>query len=283
MDLLGVMDAPAPAPAAVDPTSVPVTTRIGVDPSKAGQVAAWYTALLAKPAGVLYEDAHVQIGVKSKFQGAEGRIALFIGNKMSVPLVAFKLRVPPLPAVKVEPVGEVATTVGPRAQVQVQLALESLQPFLEPPALQISFISEPGTGHAYPLRVPVAVSHFCEPVAMPGADYKTRWGALAGAPREVTAIIHPASGAGAVAIPSATKALEAVNMANIEAGAPGATGASSFRTHSMAPTGQHISVGCLAMIIPDAAGGVFKVAVRTQHADVSKAIMGVLQGYLEAL
>jgi AP-2 complex subunit alpha len=281
MDLLGVMDAaPAPAPAAVDATTVPVTTRIGIDASRGAQVAAWFNALLVKPAGVLYEDAAVQLGCKSKFQGAEGRIAVFVGNKLGVPLVGFKLRVPPVPGVKVEPVGDVATTVGPRAQVQVQLSLESMQPFVEPPALQVSFISEPGTGHAYQLRVPVAVSNFCEQVAMAGPDFKTRWGALAGAPREVTAII-PAATPAAVSMDAAAKALAAVNMAAIDAGAPGATGASSFRTHTLAANGQHISVGCLAMVIPDAAGGVFKVAVRTQHADVSKALMAVLQSLLE--
>lgn len=225
----------------------------------------------------------VQVAVKQVLAGADAKLTVFIGNKCSVPLVAFKLRVPPFPALRVTP-GDIPESVAAKAQVQVSLTLESLQPFVEPPALQLSFISTPGTGHAYPLQLPVAVHSFCEAVTMPPADYKARWTALAGAPREVTAIITPASGASAVTMATASAALQKLGMSTIEAGAPGATGACSFRTHSVAPTGQAISVGCLAMAIPDAAGsGAFKVAVRSQHADVSRALMQVLQAQLEVL
>jgi phage-related baseplate assembly protein len=96
-------------------------------------------------------------------------------------------------------------------------------------------------------------------------------------------VLTPASGGGAVSMAAAGEALGKINMALIEAGAPGATGACTYRTHSLAPSGAFISVGCLAMVIPDAAAGVFKVAVRTQHGDVSKALMAVLQAQLEAL
>jgi len=224
----------------------------------------------------------VQVAVKQALAGADAKLTIFIGNKCTTPLVAFRLRVPPFPAVGVT-MSDVPESVAAKAQVHVTLTLESLQPFVEPPALQLSFISSPGTGHAYPLQLPVAVHSFCEAVTMPPADYKTRWTALAGAPREVTAVVSPASGAGAVSMAAATAALQKLGMAAIEAGAPGATGACSFRTHSIAPTGQPISVGCLAMAIPDTAGGAFKVAVRSQHADVSRALMQVLQAQIEAL
>ena len=283
---------PAPAPTAVDALSVPVTTRIGVaDPAAAAKLLA---ALLLKPAGVLYEDEHVQVGVKKAGTGAEGRVNLFIGNKRPVALVGFKLRVPPVPALRATVTGgggaadaadgAVPTTIAPRQQLQVAVALECLQPFAEAPALQISFISAPGTGHAYALRLPVSVHSFCEPVAMPAADFKARWTALAGAPREVTAVIPPASGPSAVTMAAAGEALARLGFSAVDAGAPGATGASSFRTRSTAPNGQLISVGCLAMAIPDAAGvGAFKVAVRTQHGDVSTALMGQVRAILEAL
>jgi len=277
-DLLG--GSAAAAPSAVDPLSVPVTTRIGIDASLAPQVDAWFNALVCKPAGVLYEDKYVQVGVKTAFSGATGTITLFVGNKGDAPLAGFKLRVPPVPAVKAE-TGDVPGTVAPRAQVPVPVALESLQPFAEAPALQLSFVSAPGTGHVYPLRLPLALHNFCEPIAMGADDFKARWTALAGAPREVTAVIAPTAGAGGVSVAAAAEALSRVRMSAVEAGAPGATGASSFRTLSVGPTGAQISVGCLAMVIP--APPAFKVAVRTQHPEVSKALMAVLQHYLESV
>lgn len=297
-DLLGlgsILGAPAPAPApapvssssgGVDPLSVPVTTRIGIsDPAATGRLLA---ALLLKPGGVLYEDDAVQIGVKKTLAAGEGRVGLFIGNKRNAPLVGFKLRVPPSAGVKAtvapDSEGVVPSSIAPRQQLQVPIAVEALQPFAEAPVLQVSFISAPGVGHAYALRLPIGVHSFCEPVAMPPADFKARWTALAGAPREVTAVIIPASGTGAVTMAAASDALGKLGFSAIDAGAPGATGASSFRTRATAPNGQFISVGCLAMAIPDAGGvGGFKVAVRTQHGDVSNALMAQVRAILEAL
>jgi hypothetical protein len=206
-------------------------------------------------------------------------VSLLVGNKTAAPLSLFKLRTPPVPAVKAE-TSEVPSTVAPRAQAQVHLTLECLQPFAEPLALQMSFISTPGTGHVYPLRLPVGLHHFCEPIAMAADDYRARWTALAGAPREVTAVVTPRGGAEGVTKAAAIDALSKIRMSDVEAGAPGATGASSFRTRSTNATGAFISVGCLAMVIP--AAPVFKVAVRTQHPDVSKGLMALLQALLEA-
>lgn len=281
-DLLGLGSAaPAPAPAAVDPLSVPVTKRIAVeDPAK---LEANLQALTIKPAAVLYEDQYVQVGVKHAYKAGEARIGLFIGNKTSVPLVAVKVRVPEVAYVKAT-VGDVPASIQPRAQAQVQISLDCMLPFTEQPQLQFSFISEPGTGHAYALKLPISVAQFCEKVEMNGADFRTRWSAMAGAPKEVTAVIRPASGnAAAVSSATALKALEVVNMASVDAGAPGATGVSSFKSKTIAANGAAISVGCLAMIIPDANGGCFKVAVRTQHGDVSKSIMATLQYQLGSL
>jgi AP-2 complex subunit alpha len=288
-DLLGLGGGSAAAAPAVDAASVPVTTRVGLDAASGGQgqVVSWFNSLLVggKPSGVLYEDPHIQIGAKSAFNGADGKITLFIGNKSTTnPLVTFKLRVVPPSsapsAVKIE-TGDIPSTVGVKAQVQVPITLESLQPFTEANglALQISFISQPGTGHVYPLRLPVGLHLFCDPIAMQGEDYRTRWKALAGAPKEVTAVITPAAGDSAVNMANATTALERIRMSPVDAGAPGATGASSFRTKSVNASGALISVGCLAMIIP--AAPVYKVAVRTQHPDVSQALMNALQTYLE--
>ncbi len=279
-DLLGLGGDPAPAPAAVDPLSVPVTKRVTVD--SPDRVTALHAALLSKPSGVLYEDASVQIGVKHAYAGAAGTVTLFIGNRTAVPLVALKVRVPESTAVRAT-VGDIPASVAPRAQVQVAIAVEALTPFTEAPALQVSFISEPGTGHAYALRLPVSVPHFCEGVAMPGADFRTRWGALAGAPREVTAIIKPSSGGGAVTVAAAAQGLEAARMSAVDAGAPGATGASTFRTKTLSPSGAPVSVGCLAMAIPSPGDGAFKVAVRTQHPDVSASVMAAIHRALSAM
>jgi hypothetical protein len=76
---------------------------------------------------------------------------------------------------------EVSSVIGVGEQIRVQVQLECLQPFHDSPALQLSFISVPGTGHAYPLRLPVMPCHFVEEVPMSTPDFEARWGGLAGA------------------------------------------------------------------------------------------------------
>ncbi len=282
-DLLGLSaPAAAPAPAAVDALSVPVTRRIMIDASQKDAVAAWLAAASARPKAKLFEDAHVQIGVARALGGADASVTLYVGNKTAVPFVGLKVRVPEFAGVRAT-VAEPPASVGARAQGTVTIALEALAPFAGAPALQVSFVSEPGTGHAYALSVPVSVAAFCERAPLPAADFKTRWGALAGAPREVTAVVPCGAGAAAPSKDAAVAALrDALNMEPVEAGAPGATGASFFRSKALGPNGAPISVGCLAMVIPDAAAGAYKVAVRTQHPDVSKSLMTTLQAVLGA-
>jgi hypothetical protein len=282
LDLLGLDAAPAPPPAAVDALSVPVTTRIGVDPAYMERLALQVAAASAKASGLLFEDASVQVGVKKAISGAEGIVTLFIGNKTGVPLVRLKVAVPEHAGVGAV-VGALPASVAPKSQARVDITVESKAPFTDHPVLQLSFISAPGTGHAYLLSVPVAVANFCNSVPLPAADFKARWGALAGAPKEVTAMVAPASGAGAVALPAAAAALAALNFSAVDATPTAATGAATFRTKAVGPGGQPVSVGALAMVIPDAAGGQFKCAVRTQHEGVSKSVMAQLQAALSAL
>jgi hypothetical protein len=60
-DLLG-MGSSAPAPPAADASTVPVTTRIGIDASLTEQVPKWFSTVIVRPSGaVLYEDAYVQV------------------------------------------------------------------------------------------------------------------------------------------------------------------------------------------------------------------------------
>ena len=290
-DLLGLSSAPAPAPPPPPAAeTVPVTKRVTVDMGASPeQVKKWLTALQGKAAGVLFEDAHVQIGVKHRYGAAEGRVVLFIGNKSAAtPLVALRVRVPERAdgALRASVMQEgLPTSVAPKAQAQVTILVESLKPFAEPPALQLSFISEPGTGHAYLLSVPCSMAQFCEPAPTEGADFRAKWGALAGAPRDATGVAKPAGaqGAAAVSLEGAKRAVELLGFADVAAGAPGATGAGLLRTKSLNAQGLPISVPCFVMCIPDAAGSQFKIAVRSPVEAVSKGLLASLQAGLALL
>jgi len=75
-----------------------------------------WIALCMRNHGVLFEDATVQIGVKMEFQGHQGRLGLFFGNKTQAPLMCapalHRARGAPAPSARVVP----AALLPPRIQ-----------------------------------------------------------------------------------------------------------------------------------------------------------------------
>jgi hypothetical protein len=241
-------------------------------------------AAMAKSSGVLYEDAFLQVGCKKAIAGAEGTLTLFLGNRSpSTPLVGFKLRIPECAGVEAR-VGEVPAAIAPGAQARVTVTLAARAPFDAPPQLQLSFISTPGTGHAYPIALPLTPTNFMAPAPLPGDQFKARWGALAAPPKALTAAFKvPPTRPEACTLGAVGELLAAhLKLAPVEVMPSAASGAAVFKTTTLGPTGAPLSVGVLVMVIPDAAGGVFKCAVRSTVEGVTKSVMASLQTLLEA-
>lgn len=148
----------------------------------------WLDKLLYTNEGILFEDAHAQVGVKTEYHGHLGRVALFFGNKMPTPVNSFTL------TVDVEEQDSVAvtipqipqSTVQPGAQVQVLMHLECKGFFSKPPVVNISFLA--GSLQSYRLRLPAFVTKFMEPVNFDSAGFFERWRQIGGPPREAQRI-----------------------------------------------------------------------------------------------
>ena len=70
----------------------PLDTSLRVAPdtnprlSTGPDVDRWFDKLTYTAEGVLYEDDQLQIGIKSRYQGHIGQLAVYVGNKISSPL-----------------------------------------------------------------------------------------------------------------------------------------------------------------------------------------------------
>jgi AP-2 complex subunit alpha len=53
----------------------------------------WFEKLTYTNEGVLYEDVQIQVGIKSRYQGHIGQLAVYMGNKVSAPLTSFTTKV----------------------------------------------------------------------------------------------------------------------------------------------------------------------------------------------
>ncbi|CAK9785403.1 Adaptor protein complex AP-2 alpha subunit [Cutaneotrichosporon oleaginosum] len=148
----------------------------------------WLERLSYATEGVLYEDKQVQIGVKAEYHGHLGRIALFIGNKISTPFTsvsakienttpdALNIKFHDLPVDRIEPL----------AQIQEMIQLECKSPFSSQPILRFTYLA--GSFTTLVLRLPVFLTRFIEGVNFDQAQFFERWKIIGGPPREAQQI-----------------------------------------------------------------------------------------------
>ena len=148
----------------------------------------WFEKLTYSNEGVLYEDVQIQVGIKSRYQGHIGQLAVYMGNKISAPFTSFttKVDVDDPEALSVTFAKMPATMVAPRSQSQQILHVECKKAFTTPPVMTISFLA--GSHQTIALRLPVVLTKFIEPVVLGASDFFERWRLIGGPPREAQSV-----------------------------------------------------------------------------------------------
>ncbi|KAG6813786.1 hypothetical protein H0H92_007198 [Tricholoma furcatifolium] len=148
----------------------------------------WFDKLTYTAEGVLYEDDQVQIGVKSRYQGHFGQLAIYIGNKVSAPLTSFTtaINLSDPDALSVTFAKMPPSTIGPRTQTQQLLHVECKRMFTTSPILTMSYLA--GSHQTISIRLPIVITKFLEHVKLDPADFFERWKLIGGPPREDQAI-----------------------------------------------------------------------------------------------
>lgn len=148
----------------------------------------WFEKLVCSMEGVLYEDVQIQIGIKSRYQGHIGQMAIYIGNKISAPLMSLTTTVYTskpdalsLSFAKIPP-----STIAPLSQTQQLLHIECKRFFADPPILTVSFLA--GSHQAVSIRLPIFLTKFVEHVKLGQTEFFERWKLIGGAPREAQSV-----------------------------------------------------------------------------------------------
>lgn len=148
----------------------------------------WLERLSYATEGVLYEDKQVQIGIKAEYHGHLGRIALFIGNKISTPFTSVSAKIenttPDALGVKFHDLP--VDRIEPLAQIQEMIQLECKNPFTDQPILRFTYLA--GSFTTLVLRLPVFLNRFIEGVNFDQAQFFERWKIIGGPPREAQQI-----------------------------------------------------------------------------------------------
>ena len=175
------------SPTATEPTaalSAKAISRLTAGPN----VERWFGKLLYSAEGVLYEDVQIQIGVKSRYHGPLGQVAVYVGNKMSAPLTSFTttLHNDESEALAASFVKIAPSTLAPRTQIQQIVQVECKKIFKSSPVLVVSFLA--GAHQTIAVRLPIVVTKFLEGVKLESADFFERWKLIGGPPREPQSI-----------------------------------------------------------------------------------------------
>lgn len=137
--------------------------------------------------GVLYEDAQLQIGLKSEYNGNRGRLALYFGNKITAPFESVTLVIEGNePGLTVTLAQMPTNTIEPMTQIEQVVTLECLEPFTGIPVLKVSYLA--GSLQTFAIRLPVFLTKFIEPVELNGQAFFERWRLIGGPPREAQEI-----------------------------------------------------------------------------------------------
>lgn len=238
----GALDAlmgPGDGSAAGGATAPPPT----VDP----QVA--FEKLCVTDSGTLYEDAYLQLGLKTQYRGAQGRLALYFGNKHSAPMVNVRCVIPPTPALQVQ-AGSPPTTMNAKEQQMVQVAVSCKEPFTTIPALHVSYTLQDTQQRVdLTLQLPVVLCKFCTPLpTLSGEDFFGRWRALPGPPQKVQEVIQLSGalvGGGKAAVEAAVASTNFGVISGLDPNPANIVAAANLQLELAAPTG---AVACMLRV-----------------------------------
>lgn len=293
----------AESPQAEDGAMVPAGSAVvGIPKEVIPAMRKAFSNLCTSPSGVLFENALLQVGVKHEYVGAQGRISVFFGNLSQDPLLHFKVRIDDCDHLRMQKQGTQGLldedenggdgggggeggggcTVAVRTQAKLLLLVEVTAPFDDAPAMRISFETDDGQKHEYPLRLPVVATCFMEPVTLEPGAFMQRWKSLEGQDRECQEVVKAPANAPPIdeeymrrIALIITDGLKFGRCQGCDPTPWTVSGAATFRTGAKDLNGNNINVGCLMRVEANPQAGAFRVTTRTLHPLCSKAVKNV--------
>ena len=147
--------------------------------------------LQAADNGVLYEDAYLQIGVKSRWKENQGQVMLYLGNKQAVggpDLTGVVMELAPVQGLNVR-LGPVPPTIPAKKQEQVLLELAAASGFGDAPSLHLKYTIA-GVGSVdRRLQLPYGPHKFCQPWSVTSPqEFFEKWHAVTKCAQDVKVI-----------------------------------------------------------------------------------------------
>ena len=150
------------SPAKAFPNLTPINSSSAIN---SGQLSKNFRYLLNHSESVLFEDENLQIGLKSEYSGlAQGKVALFFGNKSGGVLQSFSAIVIP-PAdhqVSISNDSPVPGRIGPKQQIPCAFSIVLHSAYEGYPTLKVAYLLGDNSPREHIIPFPIPVSKFCQ-------------------------------------------------------------------------------------------------------------------------
>ncbi|KAJ6575116.1 Adaptor protein complex AP-2 alpha subunit [Mycena capillaripes] len=240
--------------------------RVAIGPN----VDRWFDKLTWSAEGVLYEDVQIQIGVKSRYQGHIGQLAIYLGNKVPSPLTSF--------TTSIHVSDPDAFTIAPRTQTQQLVHVECKKMFSTPPVLSLSFLA--GSHQTLSIRLPIVITKFFEHVKLGQTDFFERWKLIGGPPREAQNVFPiELSSAGQIDLVKHRQVVTGHRLNVLDEIDPNPSNIVAAGVLHMSVEGK---VGCLLRLEPNREAKLCRLTVRSTSEDVASEVLKLVQKPLKA-
>lgn len=143
-----------------------------------------YNRLYFQDEGVLFEDAQIQVGLRSEFRGHMGVVKIYLTNKASYPIGSLTTTLDNRAAgqLKIDSKNLPEPHVPASGQTQQTLFFEAQGAFTDAPTIRISYLA--GALQAYTLQLPILMHRYMEPSTLSAEEFFKRWRQIGGGPLE---------------------------------------------------------------------------------------------------
>ena len=143
-----------------------------------------YNRLYFGDDGVLFEDAQIQVGLRSEYRAHMGVVKMYFMNKSSFPIGSFTTTLDnrSAPNLRIDTKSLPEPSIPAAGQTQQTLFFEAHGPFSDAPTIRISYLA--GALQAYTLQLPILMHRYMDPSALSAEEFFKRWRQIGGGPLE---------------------------------------------------------------------------------------------------
>ncbi|PGH13565.1 hypothetical protein AJ79_03558 [Helicocarpus griseus UAMH5409] len=235
-----------------------------------------FNRLYFQEEGVLFEDAQIQVGLRSEYRVHLGVCKLYFTNKSSFSIGSFTTTLdnPSPDGVRIDTKNMPDPDVAAHSQTQQTICFEAKGAFTKPPTIRISYLA--GALQAYTLQLPVLMHKYMDASTLSSEDFFKRWRQIGGPPLEAQSTFG-IQGKGRTITESFTRRIvEGFKFKILNGVDPNARNVVGCAVYQM-DTGK---TGCLLRLEPNYEKMMYRVTIRATQEVVPQALVKLMEDRL---